>query len=107
MTGEAPVGTPIQRGSASRGAIDRARAIEEGYRANRHRARGDEAPEARASHWAPRRGKTADAKCETAWKLARAARRSVEFLVSCVTPAKVDLFRNHLDARGHWSTRGV
>lgn len=83
MTGEAPVGTPIQRGSASRGAIDRARAIEEGYRANHHRARGDEALEARASHWAPRRERQPKRKCETAWKLARwrAARRSVEFLV--------------------------
>ena len=53
-TGGVPVGAPIQRRSASRGAIDRARAIEEGNRANRHRARRDEAPEARASHWARR-----------------------------------------------------
>jgi hypothetical protein len=84
MTGEAPVGTPIQRGSASRGATDRARAIEEGYRANRHRARGDEAPEARASHWAPRRGKTAEAKVRNGLEMGPLARSTSQRGVSRV-----------------------
>ena len=85
MTGEAPVGTPIQRGSASRGAIDRARAIEEGYRANRHRARGDEAPEARASHWAPRRGKTAEAKVRNGLEVGPLAPWRVAAFLVCNT----------------------